>query len=127
MGIICSNEMEIPLNKESVDVILLYDVLHRGYFPEIESRKKILNNIYKILCKNGFISVYLTHLRQFGMTLKKVIAEIENVGFVYSGESRRKLVHDNNLVRGQIFAFKKQKGNKEFYKAVMLMVKVYET
>jgi len=109
VGIIPSNELEIPLNKESVDVVLLYDVLHRGYFPEPEDRKKILNSLYKILRQNGFISVYLTHLRQFGMTFKKAMQEIENAGFVYSGESRKKLIHDNNLVRGRIFTYRKTK------------------
>jgi len=109
VGIISSNELEIPLNKESVDVVLLYDILHRGYFPEAESRKKILNSLYRILRKNGFISIYLTHLKQFGMTFKKAIKEIENAGFVYNGESRKKLVHNSNLVRGRIFIYRKTK------------------
>ena len=109
VGMISSNELEIPLNKGSVDVALLYDVLHRGYFPEAESRKQILNSVYKILRKNGFMSIYLTHLRQFGMALKKAIQEIENVGFVYKGESRKTLIHDNNLARGRVFAFRKAK------------------
>jgi ubiquinone/menaquinone biosynthesis C-methylase UbiE len=100
VGMISSNELEIPLAKNSVDIVLLYDTLHRGYFPKKESRKKLLNNIHKILRENGFVSIYLTHLRQFSMTFKKALAEIENAGFVYDGETHKKLVHDNNLVRG---------------------------
>lgn len=107
IGIICSYELSIPLNKKSVDVILLYDVLHRGYFPEAQSRKRILNSLYETVRKNGFISVYLTHLKQFGMTFKKALKEIEGAGFIYSQETRKKLVHDNNLVRGRIFTFRK--------------------
>jgi len=109
VAIISSNEMEIPLNKGSVDVVLLYDVLHRGYFPEAESRKQILNSLYKVLRKNGFISVFLTHLKNYGMTFKKAIGEIEEAGFVYDGESRKTLIHDNNLVRGRIFTYRKTK------------------
>jgi len=109
VGIISSNELEIPLRKDSVDIVLLYDTLHRGYFPEEESRKKLLNSIYKILRENGFVSIYLTHLRQFGMTFKKALEEIENAGLVYDGETHKKLVHDNNLVRGRIFTYRKTK------------------
>lgn len=109
IGIIPSNELEIPLGKETVDVILLYDILHRGYLPESEGRKKILNALYKILKESGLLSVYLTHLKQYGMTFKKAIKEIENAGFIYGKESYKKLVHDNNLVRGRIFTFRKTK------------------
>ena len=107
VGIISSNELKIPLRENSVDVVLLYDTLHQGYFPEEESRKELLNSIYKVLRENGFVSIYLTHLRQFGVTFKKALEEIENAGFVYDGETHKKLVHDNNLVRGRIFTYRK--------------------
>ncbi len=109
IGIISSNELQIPLRKNSVDVVLLYDVLHKGFFPKIEDRKKILSSIYKVLRKNGFVSVYLTHLRQFGTTFKKAMEEIENVGFVCCGEYHKKVIHSENLVKGRIFTYRKTK------------------
>ena len=113
VGIIPSNELEIPLRKNSVDAVLLYDVLHKGFFPTIEDRKKILSSIHKVLRKNGFVSVYLTHLRQFGTTFKKAIEEIENVGFVCGGKYCKKLIHSGKLVRGQIFTYRKTKKQEE--------------
>jgi len=108
VGMISSNELEVPQGKESVDVILLYDILHRGYFPEIESRQKVLEGLYRVLKKNGFMSAYLTHLRQFGMTFRRTLKEIEDTGFIRRGETFKKLIHDGALARGRIFTFKKQ-------------------
>jgi len=67
VGMISSNELEVPPGKKSVDVILLYDILHRGYFPEIKSRQQILSGLFRALKKNGFMSAYLTHLKKYGM------------------------------------------------------------
>ena len=100
--------MEVPLGKATVDAVLLYDILHRGYFPEIESRQKVLNGLYRVLKKNGFMSVYLTHLKKYGMTFKKVLKEIEDTCFIRRGETFKKLIHDCVLARGRIFTFKKQ-------------------
>ena len=109
VGLISSNELEIPLNGSSIDVILLYDVLHRGYFPEQKSRYEILKEVYRVLKPDGFISVYPTHLKKYGMTFKRVVNEIQNVGFNLEGKFYKNLVHDEKLVRGYIFNFRKRK------------------
>jgi ubiquinone/menaquinone biosynthesis C-methylase UbiE len=108
VGMIPSNELELPLDKATVDAILIYDILHRGYFPETKSRQKILSGLFKALKKNGFMSVYLTHLNRYGMTFKKALKEIEDTGFICKGEVFKKLIHDGALVRGRIFTFRKQ-------------------
>ena len=109
VGIVPSNESLAPLPANSVDVILLFDTLHPGYFPDPESRKTILKGLHKVLRKNGFMCVYLTHLQKHGMTYIKVIEEIEEVGFSLQSDSYKKLVHGNELVKGRILAFTKER------------------
>ena len=108
VGMIPSHELELPLGKAIVDAILLYDILHRGYFSEAKRRQQILSGLYRALKKNGFMSVYLTHLKKYGMTFKKALKEIEDAGFIYQGEVLKKLIHDGALVKGRIFTFRKQ-------------------
>jgi len=108
VGMIPSNELEVPLGKQSVDAVLLYDTLHRGYFPETESRKKIIGDLHRTLKKNGFMSVYLTHLKKYGMTFKKALKEIQDAGFIRRGETFKKLIHDGAFAKGRIFTFRKQ-------------------
>lgn len=97
----------IPLPSCSVDVALLYDVFHGGYFPQAEQRKKILRSTHRVLKPAGLLSLYPTHLKKYGMTFKKLIREVEAVGFKPKSESRRTLVHDGTPVRGRIFSFRK--------------------
>ena len=100
-----SENDEIPLPAASVDVVLLYDVLHRGYFPQCHERKQNLMNVHRILKSGGLLSFYPTHLKQYGMTLAKTIEEVMSVGFEIKGRAYRRLVHDDRLVRGVVFSF----------------------
>ena len=95
----------IRKKRGAVDVVLLYDVLHRGYFPEQEERDLVLKNIHRVLRPGGCLSCYLTHLKQYGMTYARLILEIETAGFSLSDEAKRTLVHDESVVRGRVFSF----------------------
>jgi len=101
-----SEHGEIPLPPCSIDVALLYDVLHRGYFPEEAQRREVLQNVRRVLRPDGLLSLYPTHLKTYAITFDTIIRETEAVGFVLRGESRRKLVHDGRLVRGRVFSFR---------------------
>jgi len=100
----------LPLPAGSVDAVLLYDVLHRGYFPERERRMKALGRIYRVLRPKGVLSFYPTHLKKFGMTFERALAEVRAVGFKLIGVSRRRLVHNGHLTRGRLFTFRKSGG-----------------
>ena len=102
-----SEEGPIPVPKGSVDVVLLYDILHGGYFPEAAQRVRLLRRLRRTLKPGGILSCYLTHVRQFGLTFRELLAEVRSAGFVLEGESRRTLVHDDRLVRGRVFRFRK--------------------
>ena len=101
-----SEDGALPLPPCSIDVALLYDVLHRGYFPEAAQRKRILQTIHRVLRPTGLLSLYPTHLRAYAMTFESIIRDTEAVGFALCAESRRKLVHDGSIVRGRVFSFR---------------------
>ena len=102
-----SEDGEIPLPPCSIDIALLYDVLHPGYFPKMAQRKRILQNIHGVLRPDGLLSLYPTHLRQYAITFDSIIRETEAVGFELCGESRRAIVHDDKVVRGRVFSFRR--------------------
>ena len=51
------SKLEIDLPDESVDVILVYDVMH-----EIEDRSKLLRELHRILKGDGILSVFPMHM-----------------------------------------------------------------
>ena len=97
----------IPVPKESVDVVLLYDILHGGYFPEAAQRVQLLRRLRRTLKPGGVLSCHLTHVKQFGLTYRQLLGEFRSTGFILEGESRRTLVHDEQIVRGRVFRFRK--------------------
>ena len=97
----------IPVPKESIDVVLLYDILHGGYFPEAAQRVRILRRLFRTLKPGGVLSCHLTHVRQFGLTYRQLLGEVRSAGFALENQCRRTLVHDDSLVRGRVFRFRK--------------------
>jgi ubiquinone/menaquinone biosynthesis C-methylase UbiE len=95
----------VPLPPCSVDVVLMYDILHRGYLPETHQREVVLKKAYRVLKPGGLLSLYPTHLKQYGMTFDRILREVTTAGFSLRDETRRRLVHDGALVRGRIFSF----------------------
>jgi ubiquinone/menaquinone biosynthesis C-methylase UbiE len=57
-----AKESGIALDCESVDVILLCDVLHYYYFPQAEDRRRLLREVYRVLKPNALLSLCPTHL-----------------------------------------------------------------
>jgi predicted methyltransferase len=105
-----AEDAPVPLSPCSIDVVLLYDVLHRGYLPEARQRRAVLRRVRSVLRRGGLLSLYPTHLRKYGMTFDRVVREVTSAGFRLRDESRRRLVHDGALVRGRVFSFVKNGG-----------------
>jgi len=102
---------DTDLDDESVDVVLLYDILHYYYFPHKEDRQQLLREIYRILKPNAILSLYPSHLRS-GMepNLNEVKREIEEAKFHEEGEyPGMTMVHDDNIEEGLIINFRKGK------------------
>ena len=104
-----SHEPRSGLDDKSVDVVLLYDVLHYYYFPKEEDRRQLLRRLYRILRANGLLSLYSTHLQSnMEPNLGDVRKEIEEAGFYQEREySGMVMVHDDNLEQGCIINFRK--------------------
>lgn len=100
-----SSELKIDLGTESVDLILLYDVFHDYYFPLVNERRKLLDEVYRILKPNGILSVYPKH-----MELEKVKSEIKSANFLLEREFLGTLIHDDkDLERSLVLNFRKVK------------------
>ena len=52
-----SGELEIGLTDESVDVVLLFDVFHSFYFPQVEDRRKLLVEIRRVMKPFAFLAI----------------------------------------------------------------------
>ena len=105
-----SGEFNINLKNESVDVVLLYDILH---YINLKERRKLYNEVYRILKISGFLSIYPKHykldepLGELSDTeLESLIQEIENKNFCFNSKVFNKLIHDDNYDTGYILNFK---------------------
>ncbi|MCK4347768.1 MAG: class I SAM-dependent methyltransferase [Thermoplasmatales archaeon] len=97
-------EIRLPLQNESADVILIYDVIHL-----VDNRKELLAEIYRVSKQNTLISVYPKHhQKDMNMDLDDVKDEIETVGFSFEKKLYKILMHDNYLEKGYVLNFRKQ-------------------
>ena len=97
-----SGELEIMLTDGSVDVVLLFDVFHLHYFARADDRRRLLDEIYRIMKHSAFISVWPKHMESHAE------AEIKNANFHLERELSETLIHDNeNLEKGKVLNFRK--------------------
>jgi len=99
----------IPLSTESVDMVLLYDILHYYYFPEETDRRQLLREVYRVLKPNGLLSLYPTHLEMNSVpNLNEVKKEIEDSNFTKESEySDLTMAHEDNIERGCVINYRK--------------------
>jgi len=98
-----TEQAKIPLPEDSVDVVLLYDVIHL-----VKDRKKLFDEAYRVARKNALISVLPKHFRRdMHMNLREIKQEIETT-FYFERKLIRKIDHDNRLQKGHIFNFRKK-------------------
>jgi len=107
-----SEELKINLESKSIDAVLLYDVIH---YMEALERKKIYEEIYRILKTGGILSVYPKHRKSdeplwnlSDMGLDDVIGEINSRHFYLQKKFYKKLLHNNNYNTGYILNFRKK-------------------
>ena len=98
-----SERIKVPLQEESVDVVLLYDVIHL-----VDNRRKLLTEMHQVLKTNALISVYPKHHQEdMNMELDDVKEEIESAGFSFERMLCKTLMHNNYLEQGDILNFRK--------------------
>jgi len=96
-------ELEIGLADGSVDVVLLFDVLHSYYFPGPEDRRKLLDEVHRICKADALVLVYPEHMES------TVREEMEKASFRLESEFQGTIVHhDKDSVQGQVLTFGKE-------------------
>jgi len=98
-----TGERKVNLADNSVDVVLLFDVLHHYYFPQADDRRKVLDEVHRISKAKALILVYPKHMES------KAKNEIENANFCLESEYSGTLIHeDKNLEKGKVLIFTKR-------------------
>ena len=98
-------ELKIPLEEESTDGILLFDVMHSHYnIKGLRERKKLLKDVWRVAKPNSYISIFPKHIES--VDIRK---EAEKVKFHFEGKYLKKLIHDVSFDEGIIFKFSKSK------------------
>jgi len=109
-----SGKLKIDLEDESVDVVLLYDILHYYYFPRAGDRRKLLREVYRILKPGTLLSVYPTHLQSYRHPkLEDIKREIDSANFYLERECSVMLIHEETLEKSQVLNFRKARKNKK--------------
>jgi ubiquinone/menaquinone biosynthesis C-methylase UbiE len=100
-----AGKLEIDLADESVDVVLLFDVFHSFYFPQVGDRKKLLGEIYRIMKHSAFLSISVwSNLIEPGAE-----DEIKNADFRLEKDISQTLNHDDkNLEKRSVLNFRKE-------------------
>jgi ubiquinone/menaquinone biosynthesis C-methylase UbiE len=100
-----SGESVIDLADESVDVVLLFDVFHSFYFPQVDDRKKLLGEVHRIMKPSGFLSISVwSNLMEPGAD-----DEIKNAHFRLEKDISQTLSHDNkDLGTRSVLNFRKE-------------------
>ncbi len=106
-----SGRIQIDLKKNSIDIVLFYDVLH---YHEKKEREKLYTEAYRVLKHDGLFSVYPKHtlednpIMEFrNFTLEEIKQEIQNSDFVFEEKSCGRISHDDGLNKGCVINFRK--------------------
>jgi len=106
-----NGEFDFPIEANSIDVVLLYDVLH---YLDKEKRNELYHLVYELLKPNALLSVYPKHITDDfpwdhfkNMTLDNVKEEIENGGFSFQKRYCGNILHDEYINQGCVLNFRK--------------------
>ena len=94
-----------PFGKCTMDVVLLFDVVHGVYFPRSRQREILFNRVYETLKPGGRLLLYPTHVRKHGPPASLLRSEINRSGLVEEDCARRVVLHDQKLVRGNTYCY----------------------
>jgi ubiquinone/menaquinone biosynthesis C-methylase UbiE len=106
-------QIHIDIVSNTIDVVLLYDVLH--YFTP-RDRRRLYEEAGRVLTPTGLLSVYPKHtaedmpLNEFKeMLLSDVEREIQISGFAPDGRWDAVISHDDGLEHGYVLNFRKKR------------------
>jgi len=112
--------LSLPLGDTSVDVVLVYDVLHlvgpsrQAGKPvnrsTVTDRRRLLKELHRVLRPAGLVSAYCPHLATHTDVESEndIADEFRAEGFALQRSFRAKLRHNGNIVEGQTLDFVKR-------------------
>jgi len=99
-------DLRIALDDGSVDVVLLYDVLHSHYFSA-ERRGALFGEIDRVASRRATLSVFPNHMEP-GEAEKEITRRAAEIGFSVAGEYTGPVVHDDDIVKGYVATFRRK-------------------
>jgi ubiquinone/menaquinone biosynthesis C-methylase UbiE len=109
--VLTNDVVKLDLKDESIDVVLLYDVLH---YLDKEERYHLYRETHHVLRANGFVSVYPKHVIEDSpldnfkdMHLDDVKMEIQGCNFEFRDKYCGPISHDDFINQGCVFNFVK--------------------
>lgn len=97
-----SGEAKIPLKDVSIDIVLLYDVIHSYHFSP-PTRKELLREVYRVSKSHALISVYPRH-----MDIEEAYNEMVRANFLFEKRLFKKLLHNGTLVEDYVLNFRRK-------------------
>ena len=101
----------IALDDKTIDVVLLYDVIH---YRDTEGRRDLYREIYRLLKPGALLSVYPKHHQSdlpsshlADRTIDDIIKEIEAAHLSCCGKTMKALIHDDAYTQGPVLSFRK--------------------
>jgi ubiquinone/menaquinone biosynthesis C-methylase UbiE len=101
-------ELTIDLPDKSVDIALLYDVIH-GILRSagtLDPFRQLLEEVHRVIRNGGIFSLFVKHIEEIGFNLGDIVRETEKL-FSYCGQSTTRLMHWDRLEEGTTRAFQK--------------------
>ena len=112
-----SGRMPLALGDTSVDVVLLYDVLHLVGSSRrpgktvnrstVADRRRLLKEVHRVLKPAGLVSAYCPHLATHTDVESEgdIAEEFTTEGFAVEKSFRTELRHNNSIVGGDVLNF----------------------
>ena len=107
-----AGQLGAGIESRSIDMVLLYDVLH--YFTQ-DQRPRLLRAAFRILKPSGILSVYPKHTaedwpsREFrDLHISDVEREIRACRFQFDEQYEAVISHDDTLIPGRVMNFRKR-------------------
>jgi len=95
-----SGERTIPLGNETVDVVLLYDVLRK--YDATDVQRELLREIHRICKAGGLFSIYLHRI-----DWRQITRQVEAAHFRFQSRLYQTLLHNGVLTRDHVINFRK--------------------
>lgn len=108
-----SGKIDTGLRNDSIDAVLLYDIIHlvgKDDSSTLKDRKKLYKEAHRLIKPSGMLSVYPTHLKTHTDvgSIEEIRKEILDFSFEFEKEFLEILVHDDIFIDGKILNFRKK-------------------